>query len=123
MVKAKMWKLDLTNYNVKNPVTGAMEPFQVKESVANVLTSPNPNQRGQDGRQFLKKYKLAMKIMDWKEDYILLSAQEKMYVMQSAEGFTNWSMASGKLAERMIEGMEEVEVEDKQNLNQEPAKK
>jgi len=119
MTKAKMWKLDLTDYKFLDQEDKSQN-FEVKKSIIFILTAPGQNI---DGRQFLKHNKLADKIEACKKDHILLDAGEKIMIKQSAEKFKNWNRASGKLNERMLEGMEEVEVEEKQNLNDKQANK
>jgi len=101
-----MRTLDLRNYEwthkIRNPVTGGAQvatmPFNVKDSILNILFNPA---LGLQGAAMVKQNVLAIKI-EQAEDEVLLEEEEYQRVLRAATEYKGQSRADVPLIDRIL---------------------
>jgi len=113
-----MRKLKIANYLVKIRVPDRLNPgqmiegehpFQMKESILNLLFQPKLELSGAD---VIRQNKLAMKIESCTDDEIMLEDEEYLRVKKAFDVFRGFNRNDTEMVER-INTAEQVEVEEK----------
>ena len=107
-----MKKLVISNYKVKarNEKDEIVDvPYNVKESVVSILFHPSLQLEAMD---LLEQNKLANKINDAKDGFVLLEDAEYEKVLKAANTFKGFSKNDVELVRRILEA-EQVNVKEK----------
>ena len=115
-----MKKLELKNYKVNVPYRkedGTVDKkdidYEVKDILVNILTSaPLKQDLKIGGREALLLDKLASKIENCNEEYILLESVDYEKLTRMVDAFHGWGKFDGELLRRVFEA-ETVEVQEK----------
>ncbi len=107
-----MRKLNLKNYQVtekvRNPVTGGAQeftmPYNVKDSVLNILFLPNLRLAG---AALVKQNVLAIKI-EQSKDSVLLEEEEYQRVLAAANAYTAQGRSDVELIDRILNQTPEI---------------
>jgi len=81
--------------------------FDIRENLANIIFS---NKHG--GRDFLKDCKLAHKIEECKEDFILLEDAEYRKITSATDKFDNWQKDHEEFVNRIYDAEEVKKIEE-----------
>jgi len=108
-----MRKISLVGYDIPaiDQETGkeTTRPYEIKTVLINLLFHPELKL---GGRELLQTQKVATRIEECKEDYILLEETEYSKIKQAIESIKGFSKYDVELVERVLEA-EFVEVEEK----------
>ncbi len=104
-----MRRLDLTNYTVMvpGPEGPVPEPFQVRESIVNVLFA----QERLDAAELLRRDRLGERILGQPGDSLLIEEADFQKIKASFEGFKGFRRIDVELVKRVLEAPE-VQVEE-----------
>jgi hypothetical protein len=108
----KVKKINLISYNIEVPQLDGTKksiPYDVRNSLGEIILAP---QLKLNGTRLLKNQKIASKIIDCKEDFILLELGEWSVLHEAVEILDVFGKNDVELIQRILESVD-VDVEEK----------
>lgn len=108
----KAWKIIVSSYEIEVAgLDGNLKkmPYDVRTSMGDLILAP---QLKLNGTALMRNWKIAEKIMNCKEEYILLTQEEYLILKNSTEEIDVFSKNDVQLIQR-IQNAEEIDVDEK----------